>query len=148
MKKFLINLNVTYYEIIVLFQNMFCRCKFGDGGGMHLFEEKGIIETEIANPNASKGEIGDAAIEHAIESGAEDVKLIEDSVLQFSCGKTNLLQVVHGLEQLHYKIVSASVEYIPLRLQTLQESELVLCQNLYEKLESLPEVVRLSDNIA
>ncbi|XP_018569002.1 translational activator of cytochrome c oxidase 1 [Anoplophora glabripennis] len=123
------------------------QCKFGDGGGTHLFEEKGIIETEIPDQSVNKEGILDTATGHAIESGAEDVKLIDD-VLEFSCGKTSLSQVVRALEQLNYKIVSASVEYIPLKAQTLQESDLALYRSLYEKLENLPEVVRLSDNIA
>ncbi|KAJ8957932.1 hypothetical protein NQ318_001929 [Aromia moschata] len=87
------------------------------------------------------------ATEHAIESGAEDVRIIEDSV-QFVCGKTNLGQVVQGLERLSYEVTSASVEYIPLKEQALTDSDLDVCRSLYKKLESLPEVVRISDNIA
>lgn len=45
-------------------------------------------------------------------------------------------------------MTSAEVEYIPQKLQNLQDDELEVCKNLYDKLESIPEVVRLVDNIA
>lgn len=90
----------------------------------------------------------EAATEHAIESGAEDVELLEDNVLEFTCGKTNMRAVQNNLEKLNYNINSASVEYIPYKLQVLNEDELTLCAKLYEKLEAIPEVVNLTDNIA
>ncbi|RZC40603.1 translational activator of cytochrome c oxidase 1, partial [Asbolus verrucosus] len=121
--------------------------KYSDGGGMHLFEEKGIVEVEIEK-TAKSEELLEIATDHAIESGAEDVKVLDENTLQFVCGSTNLKNVVTGLEKFNYKVVSASVEFIPLKLQELSDSDLKLCSNLYEKLEALPEVVRLSDNIA
>ncbi|XP_017781963.1 PREDICTED: probable transcriptional regulatory protein Pmob_0807 [Nicrophorus vespilloides] len=119
-------------------------CKFSDGGGRHLFEEKGIIEAEI--PEGS-GEILELATDHAIECGAEDVKVGEDT-LEFICGSTNLKKVADALENAKYNILSASVEYIPMRHQTLSDTELQTCSALFEKLENLPEVVKLHDNIA
>ncbi|KAJ8971252.1 hypothetical protein NQ314_000793 [Rhamnusium bicolor] len=124
------------------------KSKFGDGGGMHLFEEKGIIEAESTGETSNEEEMLEKATEHAIESGAEDVKIVEGNLVQFVCGKFNLLKVVSNLEQLKYKVTSASVEYIPLKLQNLQERDLALCHSLYQKLENMPEVMILSDNIA
>ncbi|XP_028130808.1 translational activator of cytochrome c oxidase 1 [Diabrotica virgifera virgifera] len=123
--------------------------RFSDGGGLHLFEEKGQIEAEHqALAGKPEEEILEKATDHAIESGAEDVKVIENSLVQFSCGKSNLNQVVGELEKMGYKVTSAEVEYVPFNLQPLQDSELEVCQKLFDKLESVPEVVRLVDNIA
>ncbi|XP_056630941.1 translational activator of cytochrome c oxidase 1 [Diorhabda sublineata] len=123
--------------------------KFSEGGGLHLFDEKGRIEAEHQSMiNKSQGEILELATDHAIESGAEDVTVIENNLLQFTCGKTNLTRVVTELEKIGYKVNSAEIEYVPLKLQDLQDFELDHCQKLYEKLENLPEVVRLVDNIA
>lgn len=115
-----------------------------------MFEEKGVIITDIlpTDTNKSEQEIVEAATEHAIISGSEDVTLAE-GFLEFTCGKTNLKKVQEVLEnECKYTIRSASVEYIPLKLATLTDEEMELCKKLYEKLEALPEVVRISDNVA
>lgn len=96
----------------------------------------------------SEDDVIEAATEHAIISGAEDVKIVE-GLLEFTCGKTNLKRVQEALEkECNYAIRSASVEFVPLKLQQLTDEELELCAKMYEKLEALPEVVRISDNIA
>ncbi|KAJ8981949.1 hypothetical protein NQ317_002121 [Molorchus minor] len=123
--------------------------KFADGSGMHLFQEKGFIEA--VPPEGApirEEELLEKATEDAIETGAEDVKIIEENLVQFLCGKSNLKHLVEGLENVNYQVRSASVEYIPVKVQSLSDSDLELCKSLYEKLENLPEVVRLSDNIA
>lgn len=122
------------------------RCKYGDGGGIHYFSEKGIIEASVES-DKTEAEVLETSTEHAIEAGAEDVKFIEKDVLEFTCGKTNFSQVVTALENIGYKILSASIEYIPIKYQHLQDSDLETCKSLYSKLEALPEVVRLSNNI-
>lgn len=105
----------------------------------------------LAEVDESKSteEVLELATDHAIEAGAEDVKRQEpEGTLQFICGATNLKKVVTGLEKFSYKITSASVDYVPLKFQELGDDDLKLCASLYDKLEALPEVVRLSDNIA
>lgn len=114
---------------------------------MHLFEEKGIIIADVSGKGESEGLV-EVATDHAIETGAEDVKALPEGCLEFVCGATNLNKVVGGLEKFDYKILSASVEYIPVKVQELNEEDLQICAKMYEKLEALPEVVRLSDNIA
>ncbi|XP_044260411.1 translational activator of cytochrome c oxidase 1 [Tribolium madens] len=113
--------------------------KYSDGGGMHLFEEKGVIVAEMSEL--------EEATDHAIEVGAEDVK-DTGGYLEFTCGASSLNKVVSGLEKFNYRIKSASVEFIPLKVQELSDEDLKICASLYEKLEGLSEVVRLSDNIA
>ncbi|CAG9861424.1 unnamed protein product [Phyllotreta striolata] len=125
------------------------QAKYSDGGGIHLFEEKGTIDAENASlAGKEEAEILEQATDHAILSGAEDVQIAENNSLRFTCGKTNLNQVVGQLEKLGYKVTNAEVNYTPLKLQALQDAELEACQNLYEKLESVPEVTKLTDNIA
>ncbi|CAG9832493.1 unnamed protein product [Diabrotica balteata] len=106
------------------------------------------IKSKFSDGGKPEEEILEKATDHAIESGAEDVKVIENNLVQFSCGKSNLNQVVGELEKLGYKITSAEVEYVPFNLQPLQDSELEVCQKLFDKLENVPEVVRIVDNIA
>ncbi|KAG5888305.1 hypothetical protein JTB14_022193 [Gonioctena quinquepunctata] len=123
--------------------------KFSDGGGTHLFEEKGVIEANYpTEESVSEEEILENATNHAIESGAEDVKVTEKNIVEFACGKTNLNKVVNELEKTGYKIINAEVEYTPLKTLALQDADLEMCASLYEKLENFPDVVRLSDNIA
>lgn len=93
-------------------------------------------------------EIVEIATEHAIVCGAEDVTFVE-GMLEFTCGKSNLKKVVAALgDECKYTINSASVEYIPLKSTALSDDDLEVYRKLYEKLEALPEVVRISDNIA
>lgn len=114
---------------------------------MHSFLEKGIVEAQIDN-NKTGSDLVEFATDHAIESGAEDVTILEENILQFTCGKTNLNVVVQQLEKFGYKILEASVEYIPVLQQNLSDTDLEICKKLYDKLETFPEVIRLSDNIA
>lgn len=115
-----------------------------------MFEEKGLIYAEVLPNDKQKShdEILEGATEHAIECGAEEVQLVEDNLLEFTCGASNLRSVRTSLDGLKYNITSASVEYIPVKMQQLTEEDLELCSKLFERLESLPEVIRLSDNIA
>lgn len=133
-----------------MYKTAYYRARYTDGGGIHLFEEKGLIYTEVlpADKEKTPEDILEAATEHAIESGAEDVQLVEDDILEFTCGASSLRNVRTGLENLKYNITSASVEYIPIKLQPLSDEDKELCSKLFEKLESISEVVRLSDNIA
>lgn len=125
--------------------------KFNDGGGIHLFEEKGLIDVVLPTDFKGKTEetVLEAATDHAIESGAEDVRVLEENdSLQFICGASNLNSVVADLEKLQYKVSNAAIEFIPLKMQALQDEELKVAEKLYEKLQALPEVTKLSDNIA
>lgn len=112
----------------------------------HLFEHKGVIETKAENA-ANLDVIVEKATEHAIEAGAEDVRL-EGETLQFICDPKAFMSVQNNLEQLGYKITYSNVDFVPIKLQSLTENEIDTCAVLYEKLEKIPEVVKLYDNIA
>jgi len=125
-------------------------CKYSDGGGRHLFEHKGIIETELPSIQGEKSNeaVLELATNHAIESEAEDVQLEEDSnKLQFLCDARNFSQVQKSLEKLNYKISSASLEYIPNLRVPLNDSDLELCSGFFDKLDNMEDVVKLYDNI-
>lgn len=118
----------------------FFSSKYVDGGARHLFEEKGIIDAE------NKGKDLEMATEDAIVAGAEDVKLCNDQ-LQFVSSPSTFVSVQKNLIQMNYSIKSASVEFIPVKMQPISEADMDLCSSLYEKLENLQEVVKLHDNI-
>lgn len=86
------------------------------------------------------------ATDDAIEAGAEDVTFIEDNLLQFICGPSNFKSVVHKLQD-KYKIQSASIEFLPNSYQNLTEDEMQTFQRLMDRLNAMPEVVRLFDNV-
>lgn len=107
-----------------------------------------ITEIHPSDKGKSAEAILEAATEQAIECGAEEVNLLDEETLEFICGSTNLRAVRDALEKAKYTISSASVEYIPLQLQKLSDSEMELCDKLFKKLDEMPEVVKISNNIA
>lgn len=114
---------------------------------MSSFHQKGVIETNIIEPEQKKEEILELATEHAIEAGAEDVKLISDDTLQFICESRNLKTVQISLENLKYKITSASVEYIPNVCVSLSDDDLERLSVMFDRLENCEDVVKVHDNI-
>lgn len=87
------------------------------------------------------------ATDHAIEAGAEEVQLMENLV-EFTCEPNAFQKVQTNLEKAGYTIKSASVEFTPTKLQTLSDTDLEVASSLYDKLDKLPEVVKIYDNIA
>lgn len=114
---------------------------------MGLFSEKGIIEVE-GNPSQNMDASLEKATDDAIEVGVEEVKDIGENIIQFVCGSTNLKAVTKGLEEKGYNILSSTIEFLPLKYQSINEKEMETYLKLLEKLENLPEVVRVIDNIA
>lgn len=121
--------------------------KFSDGGAIHLFEEKGIIEAENPNVSAKPNEQQlELATEHAIECNAEEVTM-EDDLFQFVCSKQNFPETQTLLEKLGYKILNASIDYVPMKMQEIGPTDVEIYEKLMKKLEEVPEVVRLFDNV-
>nr|CAI5820776.1 unnamed protein product [Callosobruchus analis] len=123
------------------------KSQFGNGGGHHVFQEKGVIITEIQS-KVSEEEMLEVATSHAIESGAEDVTILDSSTARFLCEISTMPKVIEALEKYGYMIISATEEWIAVQLHQLAEPDLIVVEALYKKLEALPEVVRLADNIA
>ncbi|XP_044763892.1 translational activator of cytochrome c oxidase 1 [Coccinella septempunctata] len=111
-----------------------------------LFTEKGIIEAEVKS-SEEMSKVLEKATDDAIEAGAEDVTDVDNNILQFLCGSSNLKAVTTELEAKGYNILSSSIEYLPLKYQTLNEKDMETYLKLHEKLESVPEVVRIINNI-
>lgn len=124
------------------------RSKLAEGTGVHVFHEKGIIHAENTNSSLKSEELLELATGHAIESNAEDVNLVDDSVLEFICTKDSFEKTQTILEKLGYKILNSSVEYMPFTQVALSEPDLILYNKLVGKLEAMPDVVRLFDNVA
>lgn len=120
------------------------RAKYGDGGVKHMFEQKGLIETNLLGV---ENEL-EQATDNAIEAGAEDVTLFADLKLEFVCSSTAFTNVQNNLVKLKYKIISANIDYVPFKTQLLNETDLETCSNMYDRLEAMQEVVKLYDNIA
>lgn len=120
--------------------------KYSEGAGLHNFEEKGIIEVELNENSKSEKDIVEQATEHAIETGAEDVTMI-GNILEFTCDPRTLLKVSKDLEKFSYNVVSSSVEYIPIKLLNISDTNYQLYVSLCKKLDSLPETIRMSDNV-
>ncbi|XP_076258724.1 translational activator of cytochrome c oxidase 1 [Rhynchophorus ferrugineus] len=122
--------------------------KYGDGGAVYLFEEKGIIHAENSNlstkPNNEQIEI---ATEDAIDSNAEEVSLVDENVFEFLCGKTNFMEAQKILESKGYNILHSTVEYIPHKSVYLAEPEYATYEKLLSKLKEFPEVTGIYDNV-
>ncbi|GLV38247.1 uncharacterized protein CBL_12895 [Carabus blaptoides fortunei] len=110
---------------------------FSDGGGRHIFERKGVIETEIEQINDT---VMDVATGHAIESGAEDVRQVSDQHLEFICAPENVISVQKSIEALKYSVTSASVEYLPKICVQLGDSDLDKMAVMFEKLANCEDV--------
>nr|CAH7719699.1 unnamed protein product [Callosobruchus chinensis] len=123
------------------------KSQYGKGAGYHVFQEKGVIIAEQQS-EISEEEMLEVATAHAIESGAEDVTILDNSTARFLCEISTLQKVIEALEKQGYTIISATEEWIALQLQQIAEPDLTVVDALYKKLEALPEVVRLADNIA
>nr|AEE63017.1 unknown [Dendroctonus ponderosae] len=122
------------------------KAKFIDGSGLHLFEEKGIIQAENETLSSKPEEEQlEMATEHAIESNAEEVT-VEDKIFSFLCNKDHFAQAQDNLEKFGYQIITASVDYIPQKTQRLNESEFAAYEKLMGKLYEMTEVVRVFDN--
>lgn len=122
--------------------------KYGDSGIKHLFQQKGIIETNIPDKYPkSEADLLEEATTTAIEVGAEEVE-VGEKILEFFCSPEILPRVTTALEKVEHKVINASVEYTPTKMQILNDSDLDLCSKLFEKLEKMPEVVRMYDNIS
>lgn len=124
--------------------------KYADGGGRHLFEYKGIIETEVPETemNKSVDKILEVATNVAIECEAEDVCMTEDNLLQFTCESQSFMSVQKHLERLRYNIITANLQYIPIRQVPLSDADIELCSKFFDKLKGMDDVVALYDNIA
>ncbi|RZF37104.1 hypothetical protein LSTR_LSTR013800 [Laodelphax striatellus] len=114
------------------------------------FVHKGIIRTK-PKADANVENILDACIDDAITVGAEDAfeDSAESGVFLFHCDPNHVLTVKKKLIELGYEVIEADDYYIPLKTVTLTDDETIAdLEKAIEKLQALPEVVKIFDNIA
>lgn len=58
-----------------------------------------------------------------------------------------MMQIKGKLEKKGYDVIRAEVEYIPAELAVLSPEELEGITALYAKIEAVPEVIQIYDNI-
>ncbi|KAF2360015.1 Transcriptional regulator TACO1-like [Trinorchestia longiramus] len=142
------------------------------GGVRHMFKERGLIVTEgeLEGKYVSFSDAEDHAIEvgaeevevvndtlqyvsfsdaedHAIEVGAEEVEVVNDT-LQFVCDAGDLSAVRSGLKKLGYAIESCEIEFIPNNPVALEDDQMESLIACVTKLEDLEEVVKVHANAA
>lgn len=59
----------------------------------------------------------------------------------------DLMPIKGALEKRNYEIVRAEIEYIPKELAVLEDEDLEKIAAVYAKMEAIPEVVNIHDNI-
>jgi transcriptional/translational regulatory protein YebC/TACO1 len=124
-----------------------------EDSALYQFNHKGIIYCSDIDGKAASEEILEEAITHAIDSGADDVAFLPDhpeygNVLEFSTSPTSFFKVKQALETMKYHIVHGDVDYIPNNVLDLGEGEIEEALKLYQKISDLPDVAKVSANIA
>ncbi|XP_042238179.1 uncharacterized protein LOC121876815 [Homarus americanus] len=109
------------------------------GSARHMFEEKGIVVA------SGKGASLEAAMDSAIEVGAEDVAE-EDDNLVFTSAPNDFMQVKQGLESLGYEINYANVDYLAKIPVTISEDDEKQLTTLFQKLEDIDDVMKIHVN--
>ncbi|KAK5637949.1 hypothetical protein RI129_012244 [Pyrocoelia pectoralis] len=142
------NITKTKQEIASIMKKHSCR--YSESGGRHLFDYKGVIQTELPASLSGKSDddILEIATDHAIECEAEDVTLIDKNSLQFTSDSHSFMKVQKNLAQLEYNIVEASLDYIPVRQVPLSEDDIEICSRFFDKLSNMDDVVGIYNNIA
>ncbi|CAL4067539.1 unnamed protein product, partial [Meganyctiphanes norvegica] len=115
--------------------------EIGKGKARHLFEEKGIIIVNSSTPVDS-----DAAMEHAIEVGAEDV-IQDEEFYEFTCAPEDFLNVKQGLENLNYNVSYSSVDFVPISPVTISPEDEKELEIITQKLEDLADVSKVYANV-
>ena len=104
-----------------------------------VFDSKGLITLD------SQGLDAETVALQAIDAGAEDVK-IENESIEIYTSLDELEQVRTGLEQDNLPIASAEMAMVPKTLVELEEKEALQALKLLEKLEELDDVNNVSSN--
>lgn len=115
------------------------------GPAKHAFTRCGLV---VSAPGP--GDL-DAATEHAIEAGAEDVEEEDgeepgEKVLVFRTSWEEVYAVKKALTQLGYAVRQAETLYVPQTLVSLSGEEAALHEALVDRLHELSDVVKVSSN--
>lgn len=120
---------------------------------LHMFDHKGLLYCSEIDGKSVSEELLDAATEHAIEAGANDVTFTDDhpefgKVLEFITEPSAFFKVKGALENLKYDLVHAEVTYLPRTYIELPDEDFDAANKLFTKLTEHPDVQKVYANIA
>ncbi|KAM9250234.1 translational activator of cytochrome c oxidase 1 [Cariama cristata] len=126
---------------------------FADGA-RHGFEQKGVVRVAPRDLRGHPVSL-EAALEAALEAGAQDVCLEEEeeeeeeeeASLKFICESAAVRTVRERLEAAGLRPLSATIEYLPRDRVTLPEGTREQAEHLLQALGDCPDIVRLYHNI-
>ncbi len=111
----------------------------GAGCVSYLFERKGLVTLDAARCDA------ETAMEVAIEAGAEDVNLEDDSIV-VTTGMEGLHAVTQALRDAGLPVVGSELTRVPQTTVRVEGSEARSLLNLIEALDDLDDVASVSAN--
>ncbi|MFZ4591090.1 MAG: YebC/PmpR family DNA-binding transcriptional regulator [Ignavibacteria bacterium] len=112
----------------------------GDAGSVSwMFERKGVVTIEKGTHTE------DDVMEVILDLGADDLKT-EEEHFEIICPIENLETVRKGMEEKGYKLESASMQYIPKELITLDEEKAASVIRFLETVEEYDDVQNLFTN--
>lgn len=112
----------------------------GDAGSVSwMFERKGVVTIEKGTHTE------DDVMEVILDLGADDLKT-EEEHFEIICPIENLETVRKGMEEKGYKLESASMQYIPKELITLDEDKAAAVIRFLETVEEYDDVQNLFTN--
>lgn len=130
--------------------------KLSDGTSAikNMFEQKGVVTVRVTKELQINSM--DEYLEIAIETGAEDVILLEDKdeesgyVLKFHCNPLTVSKVAKDIEETYdLQVSSSEVEFIPLMWVTIDQPEVLeSCRKIVTKLQTIEDVANIFDNIS
>lgn len=112
----------------------------GDAGSVSwMFERKGVVTIEKGTHTE------DEVMEIILDLGADDLKT-EEEHFEIICPIENLETVRKGMEEKGFKLESASMQYIPKELITLDEEKAAAVIRFLETVEEYDDVQNLFTN--
>jgi YebC/PmpR family DNA-binding regulatory protein len=118
----------------------------GEGAVKWMFERKGCISIDLSaqQENLQNKENLEML---AIESGAEDMRWIEDNTLDIYTKIENLEKIKQSLEKQGLKIESASPDWVAKEEVAVSEKEKEGCQKLFDALDESDSVQNTYSNL-
>lgn len=135
------------YEVRFLLKNFILgrhKCEYEESG-ISEFEKNGFLVTK---PLENFNNIRKKAVMHSKAIGAEKViELKESKQLQFICQPNRMILASNKLSIIGYEIDSIGVTYFPLNMVSLSKKHRTICDKFLRVMDSLPNVVKIYDNI-
>jgi YebC/PmpR family DNA-binding regulatory protein len=105
-----------------------------------LFDSRGVITVDLNEKDADEIEL------QAIDAGAEDVKVLEDSI-EIYTKPTELEMVKKGLEKNNLVVSNAELAMIPKNMVEVPDKAAIQTLKLLDKLEDLDDVQKVYSNV-